>query len=364
MPSRFFSRERFFIGVSRSGLDSSVVFATDDLTEDECRALAESVQQYFDEQAKDGGEEMFFELAPSAEENLPNFINLKSEWDSLRNKIEDYRGEDGCRGELYTFYSIASEHADIIRELACDELPIVYYQYDEGHGYKTLARIDCLTWAEIDVLSEVLAAELNEWGMRTRNLCDQDIPDEAAEYVRAKLDWERNEESLSDSGDETLKAAHSCCWACVNQIFGLRKARYLIGESDYDEESNQNHESEPEDAKNDAARHPSADLMLGYRDPDNYWRNVWLYEQRKGGATNATILEALRKKASEKPDFFPLESENALRTAIDTIAAYHGWPALKGKAGRPKANHSIAKPHSAFPKSELANRVNGEVKPP
>lgn len=79
----------------------------------------------------------------------------------------------------------------------------------------------------------------------------------------------------------------------------------------------------------------SESLKASYRAPDNYWRNVWLYERRKNGEKNATILASLRARAQE---FATLESGNALRNAIESIAIHHGWPLLKGKAGRPKAS--------------------------
>lgn len=72
-----------------------------------------------------------------------------------------------------------------------------------------------------------------------------------------------------------------------------------------------------------------------YQDPDNYQRNVWLYELRKSGMTNAAIRAELDKRATE---FSTLESENALRNAIESIAVHHGWPLLQGKAGRPKTS--------------------------
>lgn len=81
----------------------------------------------------------------------------------------------------------------------------------------------------------------------------------------------------------------------------------------------------------------SEELRPRFRDPDNYWRNVWLYEQRKAGKTNAVILAELGKRASE---FAPLESENALRAAIDAVANFHRWPAVKGRAGRPKVTNA------------------------
>jgi hypothetical protein len=80
---------------------------------------------------------------------------------------------------------------------------------------------------------------------------------------------------------------------------------------------------------------PVPDESDGYRDKDNYARNVWLYEQRKAGKSNRTILDELSARAK---DFAPLDSENALRSAIDSIANFHGWPMVKGAAGRPRSD--------------------------
>jgi hypothetical protein len=78
----------------------------------------------------------------------------------------------------------------------------------------------------------------------------------------------------------------------------------------------------------------SEEMRQTYRDPDNYWRNVWLYGLRRDGKTNRDMLSQLSERGQE---FAPLESENALRSAIDSIAQHHNWPALKGTPGRPKA---------------------------
>lgn len=84
----------------------------------------------------------------------------------------------------------------------------------------------------------------------------------------------------------------------------------------------------------DGPRKADESLRLGYSDPGNYWRNVWLYEQRAAEKTNNVILEELKTKAME---YEPLYSENALRNAVESIAEYHGWPVIKGKTGRPRS---------------------------
>jgi len=93
-----------------------------------------------------------------------------------------------------------------------------------------------------------------------------------------------------------------------------------------------------------SAVQPAEELRTQYQDPDNYWRNVWLYEQRKAGVTNTAILAELARRANE---FAPLESENGLRMAIKSIAQFHGWPHFEGKPGRPSARTKTAKSRSA-----------------
>lgn len=79
----------------------------------------------------------------------------------------------------------------------------------------------------------------------------------------------------------------------------------------------------------------SEDMRAKYHDPDNYWRNVWLYERRKSGKKNREILDEL--KIEKGQEFSHLETDNALRTAIESIAIHHNWLMLQGKAGRPKS---------------------------
>jgi hypothetical protein len=101
------------------------------------------------------------------------------------------------------------------------------------------------------------------------------------------------------------------------------------------------------DQQSQAATSPvaaSESLRAGFRDPDNYWRNVWLYDLRKEGRNNREIREAL----SDRRELNGLESDTAVRAAIKSIAEYHRWPLLEGNPGRPPANRKT--PHSSFGK--------------
>lgn len=79
----YFVRERIFSGCGPNLGSDTPVFATEDLTEDECCTLAASVQRCLDELHESSGSgPWFFSLGPSAEEDSAVFINLKSAWNS------------------------------------------------------------------------------------------------------------------------------------------------------------------------------------------------------------------------------------------------------------------------------------------
>src|SRR5262249_41924606 len=149
-----------------------------------------------------------------------------------------------------------------------------------------------------------------------------------------RLSWKRFEESLKeDNADDTLLAASGASFQCCEEIKELRLKPPQYA-NDYECNEHDEGDAEPEIRDSPAPPAvPDETLRRSYRDPDNYWRNVWLYEQRRSGKTNATILSELSARASE---FAPLESENALRSAIDSIANHHRWPVLKGRPGRPR----------------------------
>lgn len=343
VASRYFIRQRFFTCVSPNLVASTLVFAVDDLTEDECQSLAKSVQHYFNGLETFSNEQYFFDLAPSAEEDFAAFINLKQEWSGLRDEIEGYGSSspNSWQGDIHWVYTIASEHAEIIRALRRGQIPTVYLQSDGGHGFGTFACVDSLTWDEIETLEDVLGSELHEIGFILRVISDVDAARQPALFVKARLGWKQFEESLKlDQADENLVAAETLTFHVIEEIRRLREIPNVLLADDI-EEMDEDFEADEApsnvngaEGKNEPIR-ADENLRNNYRDPTNYWRNVWLYEQRREGKTNAAILNALSRRGQE---FAPLESENALRTAIETIALYHRWPVIKGRAGRPRTS--------------------------
>lgn len=338
----YFARERIYTGCGPNLPQSAVVFGVDDLTEEECRTLAASVQHYFDQLHEEGGHgPWFFELQPSAAENPAVFINVKSDWDRIRRELEAYQGgpPDSSPSELYWFYATAKEHAEIIRNLRCGRMPTVYLQCDDGTGFKTFDCVNSLTWDEIETLEEIVRQELHQLSIDFRIVSDWEAEREPSVYVKARLSWKHFEEDVKNCrGDESRMTASGVAYECMEEIRALRQKPAVFGRDDDNDDEpatetvpDQVNVESPQQLKETKA---DASLRKGYRDPDNYWRNVWLYEQRKAGKTNVVIRMELLARASE---FEQLESDNALRTAIDSIAIYHGWPILKGKAGRPKS---------------------------
>jgi len=363
VAARYFARERIFVGCGQNQHFSTPVFAVDDLSADECQTLEESVQRCLEEVEQVGGGTWVFTLAPSAEDEPAGFVNLKSEWERTRKELDNYRRASGnsWQSDIAWLHGIAEEYANIIREMRSAELPTVYLQYDSGHGYETFDSVDSLTWDELDTLESVLQAQLYDMGLALRIISDWHAEREPADYVQAKLDWTRFKEELENEEAHDLTiSANSASSQCIEEIKRLRSKPLVYGPDDNDEGI-----GEGDVGKAEVAAGPDASsnvqmpanyepliadekLRAGYRDPDNYRRNVWLYEQRKAGRTNAAILADLGTKAAQ---FAPLESENALRAAIDSIANYHRWPILKGKAGRPRA--SISGAVAGKPQSDL-----------
>jgi hypothetical protein len=283
-------------------------------------------------------------LGPSADDDCAAFINLKSKWNSHSVDLEKYRSSspNSWQSDVVWFHDIVQEHADIIRQIKRGRTPIIYLQCDEGRGYETFDRIDFLTEPEIETLKEVLGAQLHEMGLMLRVVDDWHAEKEPTAYVQARLSWKRFEESLKeDKADDTLLAASSTSFECCEEIKELRKKPLRYANDDELDEYDDG-DASPEAGElalaQDRPAVPNESLRRSYRDPDNYWRNVWLYQQRQSGKTNATILSELSARASE---FAPLESENALRSAIDSIAHHHKWPVLKGRPGRPRAKPSV-----------------------
>lgn len=347
----YFVRERIFSACGPDLPTWTPVFAADDLTDEECQTLEASVQKCLDEMHEDTGSGPWsISLGPSADDDCAAFINLKSKWNSHKVDLEKYRGSshNSWQSEIVWFHDIVQEHADIIRQISRGRTPVIYLQCDEGHGYETFDRIDTLTEPEVETLEEVLAPQLHEMGMMLRIVDDWHAEKEPAVYVQARLSWKRFEESLKeDKADDTLLAASGASYECCEEIKELRKKPQQYEDADefeeYDDDGEPNNAESPGVSSADLLVAPDDTLCQGYRDPDNYWRNVWLYRQRQSGKTNAAILAELSARASE---YAPLESDNALRSAIDAIAHYHKWPLVKGRPGRPRSSSRIEGPSS------------------
>jgi len=342
VAARYVARERIFTGLGPN-LDQAVpVFSADDLTLDECQTLVLSVQKSFNDMHQvQVAESWFFELGPSVEDDAAAFINLKSQWANTKDEIEGYRGSssNSWKADVFMFYSVASEHAEVLRGLRGAETPVVYLQCDSGRGYETFDCVDCLTWDELETLEAVLGAELYDMGFCLRIVSEVHAERDPALYVQAKRSWHRFDQAMKDDeADETRIAAGNASYECIEEIKALRSKPVFFG-PDSEEEGVAADDVKPlrldgEDPIVFEPMRPNDSLRSGYRDPDNYWRNVWLYQQRQADRTNSAILAELRTRAAE---FEQIDSENALRSAIDAIAIYHRWPLLKGKAGRPRA---------------------------
>lgn len=352
-----YARERIFVGCGPALIDWTPVFAADDLTDEECRTLASAVQQCLDELHETSGNGPWsFKLGSSASEDAAKFVNLKGSWNTNSPSLDEFRKSSAntWRAEIAWLHDMAVEYADIIRDLRSGHTPVVYLQLDDGGGeYETFDRIEDLTWDEIDTLERVLAGELYDMGMCFRLVSDWHAEREPTTFVKARLSWNQFEEDMgNDDVSDRVLAAGRVSNEIAEEIRELRKKPVVFGPPEEPDETDSDGCDEPTaDERIDssplhvspnaasatvetpAPREANESLRVDYRDPDNYWRNVWLYEQRKLGLTNAKILTALATRSSE---FAPLETENALRYAIDSISGYHGWPSIKGRAGRPR----------------------------
>lgn len=343
-------RERIYSACGPDLYNWTPVFATSDLTDDECHVLEESVQRCLNDIHDEcGSGPWHFQLGPSADEDCVAFINLKSDWKSHEVDLEKYRKSSGnsWQSEVIWLHDIVQERANIIRQIRRGRNPVIYLQCDEGRGFETFDRIDSLTESEIETLEEVLFPQLNEMGLMLRVVDDWYAEKEPAAYVQARLSWKRFEESLNkDKADDTLLAASGASFECCEEIKELRKKPLRYASDEFDEEHEDEVATPNEETRStcDQTVLPHESNRDTYRDPDNYWRNVWLYQQRQEGRTNSTILSDLSARATE---FAPIESENALRSAIESIAHHHRWPLIKGRPGRPRAKADTAQPASS-----------------
>jgi len=358
---RYHVRERIFVGWGPNLTKRMPVYSADDLSADECEMLEKAVQRYLNELDEHGGHGPWgFELAPSVADDNVAFINLKAEWEYREQEIAECAERDNSwRGEIRWMQRIADEQAEVIRDLRVSELVTVYLQCDWGRGYRTFARVDSLTEDETLILEDVLDGELYDMGMKHQMISDVEAERQPALYVRAVMDWDQlQEDEKRGEVDDNRGACGVAAEEAVAQILKLRLKPVVYGgarEDDEEEEilpkTSQGLVSGPVNGNGDRAQSQRAAdpaLRHTYHDPDNYERNVWLYERRKAGLTNAVILAALTQEAAR---FAPLETENALRTAIDQIAAFHGWPELKGRAGRPRGAKMLKGPEPSGPET-------------
>jgi hypothetical protein len=327
----YFARERIFTGLGPNLVSCVPVFSANDLSEDECLTLENAVAAYLISLQEEG---WHFDLQPGPEDDAVGFINLKREWIETNAKLDEYRRADkgSWRDDIVLLHDVASERADVIRDLRSGRTHPVFLQTDDGHGFETFDRVDCLTDDELKVLEAVLGGRLYDGGIILRVIDDWDAEKNPAIYVNASMQWQLIESDEYDDWSEDRQLSAEV----VQQILALRAKPLLY--SDVDSESDEEIDEIPfadegEQEQSGSLLTPSESLRSGYQDPDNYHRNVWLYEQRKAGLNNAAILAELAKRAAE---FAPLETENALRSAITSIALYHSWPSQKGKAGRPR----------------------------
>ena len=70
----------------------------------------------------------------------------------------------------------------------------------------------------------------------------------------------------------------------------------------------------------------------GYSTPENYERDKWIYEQSKAGRTIPEIIRDL----TERPEWYPLDSDNGIRDAVKRYANYAGLPVHRGRPGKPR----------------------------
>lgn len=325
----YFARERIFTGLVPNLVSSVPVFSATDLSEDECLTLVKTVEEYLISLQEEG---WHFDLQPGADEDPVRFINLKREWLETSAKLDEYRDSEkgSWRDDVVLLHDVATERAEIIRELRSGRTHPVFLQCDGGHGFETFDRVDCLTAEELETLEAVLGGRLHDVGFILRVIDDWDAEKNPAIYVDASMQWQLIE---SDEYDEWTE--HRLLSAeVVREILALRKKPVLYADVDAESDDEIPFADEEQCARqSETLLLPSEELRSSYQDPPNYWRNVWLYDRRKNGITNAAILAELRERGKE---FTLLESENALRSAISSIAHYHHWPLQKGKAGRPR----------------------------
>lgn len=350
MVGRYSSRQRIFIGYSPELADAEPVFAADDLSEIECKTLVAAVQRLFDDlHRSSGGGPWTLELGPSVQDDPVAFIDCKAKWQAHQRSFDEYRAAH-CghwRSEIVWLHDICAERADVIRALREHAIPTVYLQRDCGGGFQTFGRVDSLTWNEVETLESVLKNELYDMGMIFRLVTDLDAEESPEMFVHAKLGWNAIARELEVDEDAERDDAWWVAAEVIGELLSIR-SKPRRSKSTAASEPSKSIEAEdeggsvksgpaiPEGPAEKPLTEPCDAEMARYRDPDNYWRNVWLYEQRKAGKTNRELLSELERIASER-GFAPLSTDGGLRRALETIAQHHGWPVLEGRSGRPRA---------------------------
>lgn len=342
MTAKFYSPERYFTASCPSLTSDEAVFYVDDLTTDECLLLTEIVQNDIAELNRTMGRdaEHFFSITPSAEADPAAFAKWKMRWAHVKDDILNATPRPGgWVADLRMIYDIAVEAADVIRSMRVGKPETAYLQFGSSDYWTTFDCVDCLTMEELVILRNLLNVDemLDEKGFEIRFVTSNDAANDPQGYIQARTRWTYMKSALEDSASEGESTSHvdedtiHCRQASAEYIEEILLLRRIPKAAVSADEGDQ----EAGEIVTKSLLEPSEELKITYRDPENYDRNVWLYRMRKEGRTNAEILSALGDRAEQ---FAPLETENALRSAIDAIARHHSWPPLKGKSGRRKAS--------------------------
>ncbi len=335
VTSLYIYREFIFTAYKDYPHDETVVFWVDDFTDDECQILEDSVQRCIDKNNKG----VNFGMATESHDDSVVFVTMKAEWARIQREIwqSGNRAHEVFDSDIAWVYEIAIEHAEVIRKLRKSKCPTVYFQIECNEESFTFAFVDNLTCDEIETLESVLTDELYRVGIGTlQTITNWHAEREPAAYVKAKLRLKAfQEDDEEDNLDDEQWMTRFIFNDCLKEILALRKMPMIYGPAEDDEDVEENGFQAESDEINTSCLEASEEFRSNFRDPDNYWRNVWLYKQREAGLTNTAILEQLSRRSQE---FAPIESDNALRNAISAIAQHHKWPEIKGKPGRPKVN--------------------------
>lgn len=338
MSARYFTTERIFVATGPRWNGEVPVYSCVDLSPSECEMLADSVQR----ELKATNTEQFL-LGPSSQVDPPTFITLKSAWARRRNQIE-LNGEAGTDlglAALRRINRIAAGHAEIIREIRSLKCPTAYLQCQEGDDdFESFGRVDSLVSEELKLLRSVLESEVNAMGLGFRMIVEEDAETDRSALIKVRLRWSLQSRITSCTSKKHCEKAAAIARECISQIEATRfqpscDAKWNACIARVIRQLNSGSAAAPAEFVE-----ASEKLREQFSDPDNYWRNVWLYRLKQDGKKNAQILTSLKAESQ----YQILETENALRNAIDSIAVHHGWPRLKGKAGRPCVNSSEKMP--------------------